>query len=100
VYLALYDRALAVRTDGTTVWDVPTGLTRGPDPLGNGVLRLNYLPALDALVGLTVDGFVYVLDRSTGAPRLAAPFQLPGERSPAVRRRRRCSRQPTCSSSS
>ena len=28
VYLPLYDRAVAVRTDGTTVWDVPTGLVQ------------------------------------------------------------------------
>jgi hypothetical protein len=56
VYLALYDRALAVRTDGTVVWDVPTGLTVGPTPLGYLVLGLNYVPAADALVALTGDG--------------------------------------------
>jgi len=56
VYQALYDRALAVRTDGTVVWDVPTGLTL------TGVLRqdampgINYVPALDAIAGLSGDG--------------------------------------------
>jgi hypothetical protein len=82
VYQALYDRALAVRTDGTIVWDVPTGLTL------TGVLRqdampgINYVPALDAIAGLSGDGHVYLLSRTTGAQLLNAPFSLPGEPSP------------------
>jgi hypothetical protein len=64
------------------VWDVPTGL--GPassafqSPIG-----LAYEPNADAVVVLTRDGFVILLDRRTGAP-LLPPFQLPGERTPAV----------------
>jgi len=85
IYLALYDRALAVRTDGTIVWDVPTGLTRGSaaaiEYLASGV---NYLPAADAIVGLTGDGYIFLLDRETGARLLATPYQLPGQRSPVV----------------
>lgn len=83
VYQTLKNRALAVRTDGTIVWDVPTGL-----PL-TGVLRedampgANYHPALDAIVGLSGDGHVYMLSRTTGAQLLNAPFSLPGEPSPA-----------------
>ncbi len=83
VYQALKNRALAVRTDGTIVWDVPTGL-----PL-TGVLRedampgANYHPALDAIVGLSGDGHVYLVSRTTGAQLLNAPFSLPGEPSPA-----------------
>lgn len=84
VYLALYDRALAVRTDGTVVWDVPTGLTVGPTPFGYLVLGLNYVPAADAVVALTGDGHLYALDRATGAPLLAAPFVLPGAPTPTV----------------
>ena len=84
VYLTLYDRALAVHTDGTIVWDVPTGLKLGPDPLNNLVVGVNYLPGHDAIVGLTADAFIFALDRQTGAPILSAPYQLPGERSPAV----------------
>lgn len=80
VYLALYDRVIAVRTDGSIVWDVPTGLTSGPDPLAHGVLGTNYLPSLDAVVGLSSDGHLFVVDRRTGAPALNAPYQLPGER--------------------
>lgn len=82
VYLPLYDRAIAVRTDGTTVWDVPTGLVQS-GTFRDLVLGINYLPAADAVVGLTNDGFIYVLDRETGAPLLSEPYQLPGERSPA-----------------
>jgi len=84
VYLGLYDRALAVRTDGTIVWDVPTGLTLGPDPFVNLVPGVNYLPGADAIAGLTGDGRVYFLDRRTGASLLPAPFSLPGEPSPVV----------------
>ena len=78
VYLGLYDRALAVRTDGTLVWDVPTGLGGTP----RGVFGVNYHPGADAIVGLTQDGYIYALDRRTGAPVLAAPFQLPGVPAP------------------
>ncbi len=84
VYLALYDRALAVRTDGSVVWDVPTGLTVGPTVLGYLVLGLNYVPAADALVALTSDGHIYALDRTTGAPVLAAPYLVPGAPTPSV----------------
>ena len=84
VYLALYDRALAVRTDGTVVWDVPTGLTVGGAPLGYLVLGVNYVPSADAVVALTGDGHIYALDRATGAPLLAAPFLLPGSPTPTV----------------
>ncbi len=82
VYLTLYDRAVAVRTDGSIVWDVPTGLTR------TGVLRQDsvpgnsYLPGVDAIVGLTADGHLYLLSRTTGAQLLAEPYSLPGEASP------------------
>jgi outer membrane protein assembly factor BamB len=83
VYVNSYERLLAVRTDGTTVWDVPTGLgaATGADqtPIG-----LAWVPNADAIVGLTRDGFVLLVDRRTGAPLLAAPLQLPGERTPPV----------------
>src|SRR5262249_53272998 len=83
VYVALYDRAVAVRTDGTVVWDVPTGLTLDPSLSHAAVPGINYLAPLDAVVASSSDGHVYVLDRSTGARALSAPFQLPGSPSPA-----------------
>jgi len=82
VYLALYDRVLAVATDGTIVWDVPSGLTLGPDVTDNLVLGTNYLPTLDAIIGLSLDGYLFAVDRRTGAPLLNAPFQLPGAPTP------------------
>ncbi|HEY2389423.1 MAG TPA: hypothetical protein VGK30_20910 [Candidatus Binatia bacterium] len=82
VYQTLYDRALAVRTDGTIVWDVPTGLTLTGVLRQDAVPGANYVPALDAIAGLTGDGHVYLLSRATGAQLLNAPFSLPGEPSP------------------
>ena len=78
VYVGLYDRAFAVRTDGSTVWDVATDLPGTPV----GVFGVNYHPGADAIVGLSRDGYLYALDRVTGASVLTAPFQLPGEVSP------------------
>ncbi|HEV7734332.1 MAG TPA: hypothetical protein VGR62_19320 [Candidatus Binatia bacterium] len=78
VYLGLYDRVLAVRTDGTVVWDQPTGL---PGP-ATGVFGVNYHPVADAIVGLSRDGWVYAVDRRTGVSVLTASFQLPGEKAP------------------
>jgi len=79
VFVGLYDRALAIATDGTVIWDVPTGLTSEDLHFVYGV---NYAPAVDAIVGLSDDGFVYALDRLTGDPVLHEPLQLPGENSP------------------
>jgi hypothetical protein len=78
VYLGLYQRVLAVRTDGTIVWDQPTGLPGAP----TGVFGVNYHPGADAIVGLARDGYMYAVDRRTGVSVLPAPFQLPGEVAP------------------
>lgn len=79
LYHGRYDRVLAARTDGTVLWEMPTGLA-GP-PVGGG-FGVNHHPAADALVGLTRDGFLYAVDRRTGVTVLDAPYQLPGEPSP------------------
>ena len=84
IYLVLYDRAIAVRTDGSIVWDVPSGLTLHLDPMENLVLGTNYVPTRDAIAGLTGDGYVVLFDRRTGAALLSPPYQLPGVASPAV----------------
>ena len=80
VYAISYERLIATRTDGTPVWDVPTGLgaasAADQSPIG-----LAYTPNADAIVGLTRDGFVFLLDRRTGAP-LFAPLALPGQPTP------------------
>lgn len=79
VYLTLYDRAFAVNTDGSVIWDKPTGLSNEVPLFSFGA---NYAPTVDAIVGLMSDGAIYALDRRTGESVLNAPFQLPGEASP------------------
>ena len=87
IYVGVYERVVAVRANGSTVWDVQTGLTSVPDQdsgLPPAMFGLNYLPQFDAIVGLTEDGQIFIVDRKTGASRLQPPFSLPGEKSPAI----------------
>jgi len=84
VYLGTKERALAVRTDGTVLWDVSTGLALTGELAGDAAFGVNYLPQADAVVGLTGDGHIYVLDRATGEQLLSAPHALPGETSPST----------------
>lgn len=77
IYQTLYDRAIAVRPDGTIVWDVSTGLTLHGG-FNDVVMGNNYLPAYDAIIGVAVDGAMYALDRATGALLLEKPYFLPG----------------------
>ena len=84
IYLGLYDRAIAVKPDGTIVWDVSTGLpevTPGSDP-NTHVYGINYDPTTDALIALAGDGHLYALDRKTGASLLSSEYIIPGEKSP------------------
>lgn len=81
IYVNAYDRIVAVRPDGTLVWSAPSGL--GPSAAATQVgLGIAWVPNADAIVGLTRDGWVFLLDRRTGAPLLEAPYQLPGEPTP------------------
>jgi outer membrane protein assembly factor BamB len=86
VYVARYEEAIAVRTDGTIVWRKPSGLVAGgpvaDDPGAYTVFGINYDPVGDVLVADTGDGHLYALDRRTGNQVLAAPFTLPGAKSP------------------
>jgi outer membrane protein assembly factor BamB len=81
VYVNAYRRVLALRTDGTTVWDVPTGLgaatTADQSPIG-----LAWVPGPDAIVALTRDAFLLLLDRRTGTP-LLPPVLVGGEPTPS-----------------
>ena len=82
IYHATYTTAMALRSDGSAIWSVPTGLTPPPRAPGERdqthVWGMSYHPPADALFGVTMDGFVFVLDRKTGAPLLREPFRLPG----------------------
>lgn len=81
IYMNAYARLVALRTDGTIVWDVPTGL--GPaSSATQSPIGLAFVPGADAIVALTRDGFVLLHDRRSGAPLLPAPVQLPGEPTP------------------
>lgn len=85
IYLGTYDRAMAVRTNGEIIWDVPTGLpkldrdTLEPNKHSFG---MNYLAKYDAVIASMGDGSVYVLDRKTGRSLLDAPFVMPGAKAP------------------
>ncbi len=81
IYVNAYARIVALRPDGSIVWDAPSGLGPSRDRSQVG-LGIAWVPEADAIVGLTRDGFVVLLDRRTGAQLLPAPFQLPGERTP------------------
>jgi outer membrane protein assembly factor BamB len=83
VYVNRYDHVLAIRTDGSVFWDMPTGLppVTASDQSGIG---LAWVPNADAIVGLTRDGYVFLLDRRTGAQLMTAPYRLPGEKTPSV----------------
>jgi len=82
IYVALYDRVLAVRTDGSVLWDVPSGLPSTPADLEHIVSGIQHVAGLDAIMAVTRDGWIFGVDRRTGAPVLHAPFQLPGVATP------------------
>ena len=88
VYHSTYTEAMALRPDGTRVWSVPTGLTLPARKTGERsqthVWGMNYHPQADAVFAVTMNGWVYAHDRVTGAPLLAAPFQLPGVPAPNI----------------
>lgn len=81
VYVNAYSRALAVRADGTVLWDVETGLgdalTPAQSPIG-----LAWVPNADAIVAQTRDGYVILLDRRSGSVVVPAR-RLPGQPSPS-----------------
>ena len=83
IYVGTYDRAVAMKTDGTILWDVPTGLPL-PDPLdpqpSQHSYGINYHMGADAMIAAMADGSVYMLDRKTGRNLLEAPFMMPGAR--------------------
>ena len=80
IYSGTYDKAMAIRPDGSVIWEVDTGLINDrtilPDPTHN--FGLNYVPQADALLGVFIDGHIYALDRKTGKPLLSKPYMIPG----------------------
>jgi len=85
IYVGTYDQAMAVKPDGTVIWNKPTGLTAltsESDPVETHCYGLNYHVQADALIGVTGDGNIYALDRATGNQLLSSPYTLSGELSP------------------
>ena len=82
IYHSTYTLAMALRPDGSLIWQVPTGLSLPDRKPGERdythTWGMNYHPQADAVVGVSMDGYVYAHDRRTGAPLLRAPFRLPG----------------------
>lgn len=83
IYIGTYDRAVALNTDGTILWDVATGLhpadPTNPQPSEHSY-GINYHMQTDSLIASMADGHVYVLDRKTGKKMLPHPFMMPGAR--------------------
>ena len=78
IFVVLADRALAVRPDGSVIWDVPAGF---PNVAQVGIMGVQYHGPTDSIVAVSTDGFLVGLDRKTGAPTFG-PVELPGEPSP------------------
>ena len=85
IYHATYTEAMAIKPDGTILWRVATGLDL-PDVIP-GVrtpahsFGFNYHPRTDSVVGVTLAGDIFALDRSTG-DAIAPLGKVPG--APAV----------------
>lgn len=81
IYVGTYDRAVAMETDGTIIWDVATGLPK-IDPMeprtNQHSFGMNYHIQSDSVIASMGDGHVYILDRKTGEALLKEPFMMPG----------------------
>ncbi|MEM8605829.1 MAG: hypothetical protein AAGF92_01890 [Myxococcota bacterium] len=76
VFLMLSDRAIAVRPDGSTIWDVEV-----PFPTNAPIIGIQYHAPTDSLIGVSTDGYLLGIARTSGALTLA-PVELPGEATP------------------
>ncbi len=84
VYFALSDRTLALRTDGSLIYDAPTGQPSTVDGAFQNVIGIHYQTHADVVMSLAVNGALVVKDRATGRNALNDDFyQVPGEPTPA-----------------
>lgn len=85
IYIVGYDRVMALRPDGSTIWHKPTGLTFSAEDADKKdktkFHSLNYHPATDSLVSITKAGGLFAFSRKTGE-LIAAIGQIPG--APAI----------------
>jgi outer membrane protein assembly factor BamB len=85
IYIVGYNRVMALRPDGSTIWSKATGLSLPPSDSGNKANTkfhsFNYHPATDSLVSITKAGALFAFSRKNG--ELIAPIgQIPG--APAI----------------
>jgi len=85
IYIIGYNRLMALRPDGSTIWSKDTGLRIYAEELSNKAKgkfhSFNYHPATDSLVSVTKAGALFAFSRKTG--ELIAPIgQIPG--APAI----------------
>ena len=85
IYMTSYTRALAVRPDGSILWQTPTGLELPPRESGQVASKslhsFNYHPPSDTLVSISKGGELFAFDRKSGK-MLKARGAIPG--SPAI----------------
>ncbi len=85
IYHATYTEAMALRPDGTPIWETATGLVLPPVVQGvrtpTHSFGFNYHPRTDSVVGVTLGGVIFGFNRVTGEP-IAPNGQIPG--APAV----------------
>ncbi len=85
IYIIGYNRLMALRPDGSTIWSKDTSLSIYAEELSNKAKgkfhSFNYHPATDSLVSVTKAGALFAFSRKTG--ELIAPIgQIPG--APAI----------------
>jgi outer membrane protein assembly factor BamB len=85
IYIIGYNRLMALRPDGSTIWSKDTGLSIPAPQLSNISKRkfhsFNYHPTTDSLVSITKAGALLAFSRKTG--EMIAPIgQIPG--APAI----------------
>lgn len=83
IYHATYTKAMALNTQGEVIWETPTGLRYDTveEASNTHSWGLNYHPQTDSVIGITSDGFVFAMDRKSGANRNVL-LQLPGTKTP------------------
>lgn len=85
IYIIAYNRLMALRPDGSTIWSKATGLTLLPSDAGNKANTkfhsFSFHPTTDSLVSITKAGALFAFSCKTG--ELIAPIgQIPG--APAI----------------
>lgn len=82
IYHATFSEAMAITTAGDIRWKKSTGTQLKGAVMPPHSFGMNYHALTDTVIGVTMDGQVFALDRTTGQA-VASVFQLPGSPTPA-----------------